>query len=302
MGGSASVPPRMSFKSNAELLAGLHTNMEWHRKKASECQNGTEPKATSAYQSWTTKTCDDLYVPAWTQQTGLSEERSAYDITVKLFYLPNAPTEERSEHTKDAIAFVLKELKVSSVDLLIISFPGVTFDADDEFSDDEDSTKSDAQQNQDADQEFDSILSTWRTLESLQATGMVQKLGLAEFGTHRLSRLLSASQVRPSVDQINVRDCCVVPKPLIVMARKEKIELLTHNDCTDILPSGTLRELLSTKGIEVLKSTPTATDADAETGLGGNIEGLWVVKYTAVVKNRGVVENKGYFAAAKLQD
>ena len=29
---------------------------------------------------------------------------------------------------------------------------------------------------------------------------------------------------------------------------------------------------------------------------------LWVVKYTAVVKNRGVVENKGYFAVAEMTD
>jgi glutamate--cysteine ligase regulatory subunit len=32
------------------------------------------------------------------------------------------------------------------------------------------------------------------------------------------------------------------------------------------------------------------------------VEPQWVVKYTAVVKDRGVVENKGYFAVAELYD
>lgn len=36
--------------------------------------------------------------------------------------------------------------------------------------------------------------------------------------------------------------------------------------------------------------------------LRGEVQPLWVVKYTAVVRNRGVVENKGYFAVAELTD
>jgi glutamate--cysteine ligase regulatory subunit len=39
-----------------------------------------------------------------------------------------------------------------------------------------------------------------------------------------------------------------------------------------------------------------------EDGLKGDVEPQWVVKYTAVVKDRGVVENKGYFAVAELKD
>lgn len=35
-------------------------------------------------------------------------------------------------------------------------------------------------------------------------------------------------------------------------------------------------------------------------GLRGDIEPQWVVKYTAVVRDRGVIENKGYFAMAEI--
>jgi glutamate--cysteine ligase regulatory subunit len=300
MGGASSAIARISSKSNVELTAGLTSNMEWHRKQI-------DPNSTSTYEAWTARSGDDLYVPTWKPPVGLSEERQAYDITVKLFYMPGIPTADRCQHAKDAISFVLRELNVQSLDLLIVSFPGITFDADDESlssssSDDED----DPSQNHDgaastANQtEFKSIMQTWRTLESFQTAGTVRNIGLAEFGTSRLRSLLAEANVRPAVDQINVRDCCVVPRPLILVARREKIELLTHNDCTDILPSGTFRELLSAPEVGVLQ-TGTGGDGGGS-GLGGAVQRLWVVKYTAVVRDRGVVENKGYFAAAQLEN
>jgi glutamate--cysteine ligase regulatory subunit len=122
---------------------------------------------------------------------------------------------------------------------------------------------------------------------------------LAEFGSERLKKFLPRTKVRPSVDQINVRDCCVVPRSLILYAKQEKIELLTHNDCTNILPPGTVRELLGSgeNGAGVL-----AGPEEGSQGLKGEVEPQWVVKYTAVVRDRGVIENKGYFAMAELRD
>jgi glutamate--cysteine ligase regulatory subunit len=233
--------------------------------------------------------------------SGLSEERSSYDITVKLFYLPNLPPSRRGAHTKEAVDLVLKELRVTSIDLLIVSFPNIVFDADDESEEEELSDTSSGDPN--APEDIATMLQTWRTIEELHEEGIVDKLGLAEFGTGRLSRILAEAKVRPTVDQINVRDCCVVPKPLILFAKKEGIDLLTHSDCTNILPRGTLRELLGPgeKGVGVLVAGAEGQKTDTE-GLKGDIEPQWVIKYTAVVKNRGVVENKGYFAVAELQE
>ena len=99
---------------------------------------------------------------------------------------------------------------------------------------------------------------------------------------------------RQSVDQINVRDCCVVPKSLIVYAKGEKIDLLTHSDNTNILPRDALSDLLGhgESGAGIL----------GKGGLQGDAEPQWVIKYTAVVKDRGVIENKGYFGAVEIQD
>jgi glutamate--cysteine ligase regulatory subunit len=70
-------------------------------------------------------------------------------------------------------------------------------------------------------------------------------------------------------------------------AKEEKINLLTHNDCTDILSCGTTRELLGPgeKGASILAASSDASDEEQ----------------LAVVKKRGVVEEKkGYFTVAQL--
>ena len=292
----------LTQKSNVELINSLRSNFLASQQiesngaadsPANGNTNGTKGSHTRDYRSWTGEREDgSLYIPAIDfSQPGLAEERDQYDITVKLFYLPGIPASRRCAHTREAIDLVLKELRVNSIDLLIVSFPGILFDADD------DSEEEDAETSTGEPDDFDSMVQTWRVLESLQEQGMIAQLGVAEFGCERLARFLPHTKVKPSVDQINLKDCCVVPKSLILYAKQEKIQLLTHNDCNDILPVGTTRELLgpSEKGAGILASAPEADD-----GIQGDVEPQWVVKYTAVVKDRGVVENKGYFALADV--
>jgi glutamate--cysteine ligase regulatory subunit len=69
-------------------------------------------------------------------------------------------------------------------------------------------------------------------------------------------------------------------------AKEEKIDLLTHDDCTDILSGGTTRELLGQgeKGAIILAARSNASDEEQ----------------LAVVKNKGVIEKKGYFTVGQL--
>lgn len=291
-GGPSVIRRPLVEKSNQELTASLRSNFLAVKQDIHEIQNEDEKLDPRQFPRWTKQDGDILYIPAIDfSQSDLLEERSSYDITVKLFFLPNVPPSRRCQHTREAIALVLKELHVDSIDLLIVSFPGISFDADD------DGEENTTDENSEAD-DMDTILQTWRTLESLHEEGAISQLGLAEFGSDRLAHLLPQTKVRPSVDQINVRDCCVVPKSLILFAKQEKIELLTHNDCTDILPRGTIREILGPgeKNAGVLAASAESEDG----GLKGDIEPQWVIKYTAVVKDRGVIENKGYFAVAQV--
>ncbi|KAH0829837.1 hypothetical protein AYO21_11785 [Fonsecaea monophora] len=289
-------------RSNIELINSLRANFASFKH-----YSPTHPSAPSAAENftppvWTTQENDTLYVPSL-RPTPLVEPRDSYDVTCKLFFLPGIPSTRRCRHTREAIDLVLKELGIDTIDLLIVSYPGVTFDADDEEGDEEAEQASADENPSEASDESEGLeaqVKTWQVLESLYDKGVISQLGVSEFSSERLARFLPEVRVRPKVDQINVKDCCVVPKSLIMYAKENKIELLTHADCMDILPPGTTRDLLGpgNDGAGILAAHPDG--GPEEPGLKGDIEPQWVIKYTAVVKNRGVIENKGYFAVAQL--
>lgn len=301
-GGPSIIRKPGSDRSNLELTNSLRANFLAAQQDYSPPQSTTNGNHRSSNDVdrtsnrppssiWTTRDGSDYYIPTidWSL-SGLAEDPSQYDITVKIFYLPGASIKERAHHTKEAVRLVLKELKVQSIDLLIVSFPGMSFDGDCEWEADK---KNSAQGNDEEE------IQSWTTLEELHNQGVVKRLGLSEFGSEKLSRFLARVKVRPQVDQINVKDCCNVPPPLIKLAKSEHIELLTHYDCTNILPQGTLRELLGQgeMGAGVLSESKRGIE-----GMKGDLTPEWVVKYTAVVRDRGVIENKGYFAAAELKE
>jgi len=270
-------------KSNTELVNSLRENLKAASSQPAQspapavngngATNGTAKKRKPVEEWIKVDEHGVMYIPAMDADApGLVEEREEYDITVKLFYLPGASTSSRSAHTDEAVRLVCKELGAAKLDLLIISFPSISFDADD--SDPSDPA------------EVTEWIETYRTVESLHDAGTITRLGTSEFGTTRLSQFLPHTRIKPSVNQINVRDCCVVPKPLILYAKQHGIELLTHNECTDILPAQTLRSVVD--------------EFDIFQGQQRNLIPQWVVKYTAVIRSRGVVENKGYMAMTEL--
>lgn len=209
-----------------------------------------------------------------------------------MFFLPTSSLSERAAYTRRALSLVLKELRVSSVSLLIVSFPGMSFEGDCEWEAD----KHNAKQG-----DIESELTTWaKAIEPLYHEGLVKKLGIAEFGSEKLEKFLDGVEVKPGVDQINIKNCCNVPPPLVQLAKDKGIELFVHSDCTDVLPKGTLRELL---GQGVQGAGVLADPAEGiEDGLRGDLTPQWVIKYTAVVRDRGVIEDKGYFAGALLTE
>ena len=292
-----------SEKSNIELVNSLRSNFLDSKQAFAPAINGDTTSHdvhkknldSIPYTQWTGKENGFLFIPSIDfGQSGLAEERSQYDITVKLFFLPNTLPSERFKHAQEAVDLVLRELHVQSIDLLIVSFPNVSFDTESDCE-----NPFTGEKPKDEGEDLDAMILTWRALEHLHERGLAQKIGLAEFGSDRLKRFLQKTKVRPSVDQISLKDCCTVPTPLVQYAKQEQIELLTHNDCTNILPSGTIRELLGPgdKGAGVLVNVDGKGD-----GLKGDIRPQWVIKYTAVVRDRGVIEDKGYFAMAEIRE
>ena len=246
MGGGSSIRRDPTQKSNTELVSSFRANFTAHSTLPNGHMNGdSNGKPTrSSYQSWTHMADDgrqELEIPKIDfEHSALQEEREQYDITVKLFFLPGVSTVNRDTQTREAVKLVLKELHMPSIDLLIISFPGIYFDEEEDCPD-KISTRGPVESEPEP---LESQLAIWKTLEALHKEGVVKKIGIAEFGHDRLESFLNETTIRPSVDQINLRDCCSVPKNLLALAKSRGIELLVHNDCSNVLPRVTLRELL----------------------------------------------------------
>ena len=291
-------------KSSTELIRSLRSYL----RSSPPSPPPSPPSTSSSLQSSAAATLQStpLYLPLPPIADQLREGRAEYDVTVKLFHLAAAPRSSHGAHTRDAIKRVLATLGISTIDLVVLSLPGISFDAEDDGDSDDgdkrlpddagaDSDNSDNSDKPDANADGGSLdaevslwLKTYAALEELHDSGVVAKLGISEFGTGRLARLLAHARVRPAVDQINVRDCCVVPRPLILLAREQGVELLTHNDYPDVLPADVLRRMLVDEfGVALPRP-------------GAQVLPQWVAKYTVVVRSRGVVENKGYSPAPLL--
>ncbi|PHH59594.1 hypothetical protein CDD81_2832 [Ophiocordyceps australis] len=279
-------------RSNLELVNSLRDTFAAAQRDFAPTSNGPHdaiPFSDRFVESWTQRDGQTLHIPRidW-EAAGLRDERSQYEITVKLFLLPDTAVAAREQFVHQALHLVSKELGIQTIDLLVVSFPGMSFEGNCEWEAD----KINAHQGN-----LEEEVASWRIFEELHRQGTIKRLGVAEFGSEKLGAFIERTTIPPSVDQINLRDCCNVPPPLKTLAQEHGVELNVHVDCTDILPRGTLRELLGQgpQGAGVL-----ADSANKNSELKGEIFPQWVVRYMAFIRDRGVIENKGYFAGAEL--
>ncbi|CAG9949670.1 unnamed protein product [Clonostachys rosea f. rosea IK726] len=282
--GPTIIRKRGTNRSNLELVNSLQSSFASAKEDFAPATNGSA-HAPTPVEAWTERQGGTLFVPriSW-QGAGLRDEASQYEITVKLFFLRDTLVKEREQFAREALELVRRELGIQSIDLLVVAFPGISFEGDCEWEAD----RVNAVQGN-----LDDEVATWKVLEEFHSQGLVRKLGVSEFGSEKLRAFMERTTVRPTVDQINLHNCCNVPPPLKALAEKYDIQLNVHTDSTDILPCGTLREILGPQGAGVLADSPTGSD-----GLRGEITPHWVVRYMAFVQDRGVIENKGYFASS----
>jgi aryl-alcohol dehydrogenase-like predicted oxidoreductase len=78
----------------------------------------------------------------------------------------------------------------------------------------------------------DNILPAWRTLEQLHCKGAIGRLGVTDFTESDLQAFAGKVQVQPAVNQIDLAQCCQLPRELIKYAKSNDIELLAHSDCS----------------------------------------------------------------------
>jgi len=115
----------------------------------------------------------------------------------------------------------------STVDHFILALPNQTFDENELDEAELEAFTNDINQ---------LYLPVWKRLSDLRTAGRIGRLGVSEFSKQQLEILKAAAlangAVAPEVNQVNLQDCCVLPKDLIDYAKAENIELLTHGDST----------------------------------------------------------------------
>nr|XP_056700715.1 glutamate--cysteine ligase regulatory subunit-like [Euleptes europaea] len=124
----------------------------------------------------------------------------------------------------------------------------------------------------------------WAELENLVQNKKIVAIGTSDLDKAMLEELFLWAQVKPSSNQVNLASCCVMPPDLTAFAKEFDIQLLTHNDPKELLREASFQEALqeSIPECHVHEWTP-----------------LWLLRYSVIVKSRGIIKSKSYILQAR---
>ncbi|XP_048587225.1 glutamate--cysteine ligase regulatory subunit [Nematostella vectensis] len=163
---------------------------------------------------------------------------------------------------RDSLFRAMLELGVDSIETLILTLPDI----------------------QDPEQHFTTIKSFWQEMEQLYDSGYVQTLGVCDLDKPTLEKLYDWARIKPEIDQVNLASCCVMPKDLVEYSKTRDIQLLTHADPREMLSEERLQQVLGVVSEEM------------------NVAGWrpsWVMRYSVLVKCRGVIKSKAYIMSCE---
>nr|XP_046248295.1 glutamate--cysteine ligase regulatory subunit isoform X2 [Scatophagus argus] len=164
---------------------------------------------------------------------------------------------------RDAVEMACQTLAVSQLDSVIIAPPG-PLEGDS--------------------QTLAQLQPAWEELEALVRSQRIAAIGTSDLDKDLLEQLYNWAQVKPSSNQVNLASCCVMPPDLTAFAKEFDIQLLTHNDPKELLSAATFQEA-------VQEGTQDQNIAD------WRLE--WVLRYSIIVKSRGIIKAKGYLVSAR---
>lgn len=136
-----------------------------------------------------------------------AQERQDLKIGIKLFV--NSDSEKV---LNDAILNVFSTLKIESIDNLVLSYNFKTTNVP---------------------EQVEKLKKIWVALENFTKTRRILQIGLSDVEETTFREIYEWANVKPSIIQINLATCCVVPPSLQQFCKENEVQLLTHND-----PSG----------------------------------------------------------------
>lgn len=124
----------------------------------------------------------------------------------------------------------------------------------------------------------------WEQLEALVRSQRIAAIGTSDLDKDLLEQLYNWAQVKPSSNQVNLASCCVMPPDLTAFAKEFDIQLLTHNDPKELMSAATFQEAMQ-EGVQDLNIGAWRLE--------------WVLRYSVIVKSRGIIKSKGYLVSAR---
>ncbi|XP_077390638.1 glutamate--cysteine ligase regulatory subunit [Festucalex cinctus] len=186
------------------------------------------------------------------------EEREELKVSAKLFLF-----ESGQSSIGDAVEMACRTLAVSQLDSVIIAPRKLL--ADDV-------------------QTLAPLQPAWEELEALVRSQRIAAIGTSDLDKDLLEQLYNWAQVKPSSNQVNLASCCVMPPELTAFAKEFDIQLLTHNDPTELISAATFQEAMQ-------EGTQNVSAAD------WRLE--WLLRYSIIVKSRGIIKAMGYLFSAR---
>ncbi|XP_067662476.1 glutamate--cysteine ligase regulatory subunit-like [Haliotis asinina] len=258
--------PMFPKASTFQVHSGNIVN--WNRLKRKPNQNSTEElkecieAALKKFLSNTDRTelqyTNDLECVNCSQKEQISSEERGDLKVTGKLFLS---TQQPPEVIRETVEKLFRELQnVAYMETLMLSLPEV----------DEEVT-------------VEQIKPYWEVMEELVLEETVLSLGICDLDKARLEELFNWAKVKPCVNQVNLASCCVMPADLTEYAKQNDIQLLTHSDETEIMPVTTLQDAIKN----------CATEKDSELW-----EPAWTLRYSVLVKCRGIVNTKGYIFKA----
>lgn len=113
----------------------------------------------------------------------------------------------------------------------------------------------------------------WAKLREEKRAGRIEQLGIADMDLDSICEIFEDKNFDFTILQINIVTCCLPPPDLVNFCKANDIQLLTHSDPSEILPSCHMCEI-NLKPFKV----------------------KWVVRYLETLICRGIITRKGFIS------
>jgi len=206
-------------------------------------------------------------------------------VSAKLFLYPTAlDGVDAAEEVDTILQQLQRRIQLEHVDNFTVAFANFRLD-DDLAEEDETGEVTTAAVTEKAWPDMNLLERFWQLMERQWTNKRVRAMGVAEFSQKRLDAFQAAVKLAPASNQVNMADSCVIPRELINYCRAQNIDLVTHSDASDLLPDDRLQQLLQEYPLPDLASDAAWTVR-------------WVLKFSVLVKSRGILHDKGYIVYA----